>query len=95
LVKKAAERPGGEGRRQVDAEAERARLESFLIESKLSVLTHIIRRAGVSSLAELVRPLLLLLLAMLAGGELLQTPGDTLAWCLCDLLIWPRDSLTW
>ena len=70
MVKKAAERPGGEGRRQVDAEAERARLESFLIESKLSVLTHNIRRAGVSSLAELVRPLFLLLHpAMLAGAS--------------------------
>ena len=70
MVKKAAERPGGEGRSQVDAEAERARLESFLIESKLSVLTHNIRRAGVSSLAELVRPLFLLLHpAMLAGAS--------------------------
>ena len=53
--RKADERPGGEGRCQVDTEAERERLESFLIESKLSVLTHNIRRAGVSSLAELVK----------------------------------------
>lgn len=90
-MKKAAERPGGEGRRQVDAEAERARLESFLIESKLSVLTHNIRRAGVSSLAELVRP---------CTRQCSQGRAAADAWSHADMvprdsLVWPRDSLTW
>ena len=77
-MQKASEPSAAEGRRDVDAAAERARLESFLIESKLSLLADNIHRAGISSLDELVRPSRADRVASAAGA--LQARRCALTW---------------